>query len=61
MAKAVFDKLIKPAKNSFTAGIDDDVSHKSLPPELGFTIDPAKQGRAVFYGLCEGGADGNRA
>ena len=56
MAKAVFDELKKPdPKNSFTAGIHDDVSHTSLPIDLGFALEPAEEVRAVFYGL---GADG---
>ena len=58
MAKAVFDELQarQPAvrTNSFTVGIDDDVSHTSLPSiQLHDRTDRGH--RAVFYGL---GADG---
>jgi pyruvate-ferredoxin/flavodoxin oxidoreductase len=56
MAKAVFNELKRPdPKNSFTVGIDDDVSHTSLPADLDFTIEPSEEVRGVFYGL---GADG---
>ena len=56
MAKAVFDELkAEQPKNSYTVGIDDDVSHSSLTPDAGFTLDTADEVRAVFYGL---GADG---
>ena len=56
LAKAVFDELKKSdPKNGFTVGIDDDVSHTSLPPDLDFTLETAAEVRAVFYGL---GADG---
>jgi pyruvate-ferredoxin/flavodoxin oxidoreductase len=56
LAKAIFDELQKPdPKNSFTSGITDDVSHSSLAPDLNFTLEPADEVRAVFYGL---GADG---
>jgi len=56
MAKAVFDELKKPEpKNSFSVGINDDVSHTSLAVDLGYSIEPKEVIRAVFYGL---GADG---
>jgi pyruvate-ferredoxin/flavodoxin oxidoreductase len=56
MAKAVFDELkAKQPKNSYTVGIDDDVSHSSLAPDASFSLDTADEVRAVFYGL---GADG---
>jgi pyruvate-ferredoxin/flavodoxin oxidoreductase len=56
MAKAVFDELARPnPRNGFTVGITDDVSHASLDVDAGFTIEPADEVRAVFYGL---GADG---
>ena len=56
MAKAVFDELAKPnPKNSFTVGIDDDVTHTSLAYDSAFQIEPDDVVRAVFYGL---GADG---
>ena len=56
MAKAVFDnmKLEKP-KNHFTVGIEDDVTHLSLP--LGEEIDSVPEGttQCMFWGL---GSDG---
>jgi pyruvate-ferredoxin/flavodoxin oxidoreductase len=62
MAKAALDELGRvdthgqfAARNSFTLGIDDDVSHSSLAVEPGFSIEPDSTTRAVFYGL---GADG---
>ena len=56
MAKAIFDELKKPEpKNGFTVGINDDVTYTSLVPDLAFTLEPADEVRAVFYGL---GADG---
>ena len=56
MLKAVFDELGKDKpKNHFTIGIEDDVTHTSLPYDPSFT--PAGKGavRALFYGL---GSDG---
>jgi pyruvate-ferredoxin/flavodoxin oxidoreductase len=56
MVKATLDEMSKPEpKNSFTVGIDDDVSHGSLPIDPHFTIETDKVTRCVFYGL---GADG---
>ena len=44
MAKAVFDELKKPdPKNSFTAGIHDDVSHTSLPIDLASLLSQQKR------------------
>ena len=65
MVKAVFDHLrplLVPGQprplNHFTVGIDDDLTHRSLPLdadfEHGFHTDQAEV-RAVFYGL---GSDG---
>ena len=65
MVKAVFDHLrplLVPGQprplNHFTVGIDDDLTHRSLPLdtdlEHGFHTDAAEV-RAVFYGL---GSDG---
>ncbi|MEB3327570.1 MAG: 2-oxoacid:acceptor oxidoreductase family protein, partial [Synechococcus sp.] len=65
MVKAVFDHLrplLAPGQprplNHFTVGIDDDLTHRSLPldadVEHGFHTDQAEV-RAVFYGL---GSDG---
>jgi len=56
MAKAVFDELAKAeAKNHFTVGIVDDVSHSSLETDPSFSIEGHDTVRAIFYGL---GADG---
>jgi pyruvate-ferredoxin/flavodoxin oxidoreductase len=56
MVKATFDEMSRPeAKNSFTVGINDDVSHLSLEIDPHFTIETDKVTRCVFYGL---GADG---
>ena len=56
MIRAVFDNLgqAKP-KNHFTVGINDDVTHTSLPYDTEFSVESEKVTRAVFYGL---GADG---
>ena len=56
MAKAAFDELkaTKP-RTGFTLGINDDVSHTSLPIDESFMIEKDDVTRAVFYGL---GADG---
>ena len=43
------------AKNSFTVGINDDVSHTSLEVDPNYSIEPEDIVRAVFYGL---GSDG---
>ncbi len=56
MAKAVFDELRRSEpRDSFTVGIDDDVSHTSLTSDAAFRIEPPDLVQAVFYGL---GADG---
>ena len=62
MVKAVFDNLgtfqpvwTQPVKNHFTVGINDDVSHTSLPFDANFSTEPKNVVRALFYGL---GADG---
>ena len=56
MVKAVLDELAKPAaKNHFTVGITDDVTHTSLPVDATFSTESPKTVRALFYGL---GADG---
>jgi pyruvate-ferredoxin/flavodoxin oxidoreductase len=62
MAKAALDELGRRdsagsfgGRNSFTVGIDDDVSHSSLPLDPAFSIESDETTRAVFYGL---GADG---
>ena len=56
MAKSVFDNLKeKSPKNHFTVGINDDVTHTSLPFDPSFSTEPQGVHRAMFYGL---GADG---
>jgi pyruvate-ferredoxin/flavodoxin oxidoreductase len=56
MIKGVYDHLAAAnPKNHFTVGINDDVSHTSLPFDPNFSTEPAKVVRALFYGL---GADG---
>jgi pyruvate-ferredoxin/flavodoxin oxidoreductase len=62
MVKAALDELARcngqnqfAGRNSFTLGIEDDVSFSSLAIEKDFTIETAKTTHAVFYGL---GADG---
>lgn len=56
MAKAAFDALTRPdAPRSFTVGIIDDVTHRSLPVDASFGTERADVTRAVFYGL---GSDG---
>jgi len=56
MIKAVFDNLSQTSpKNHFTIGIDDDLSHTSLPFDPEFSIEPDEVVRAQFFGL---GSDG---
>jgi pyruvate-ferredoxin/flavodoxin oxidoreductase len=56
MTKAVFDELNKAeAKNHFTVGIIDDVTHTSLDVDASFSIEYPETVRCVFIGL---GADG---
>ena len=57
MVKAVFDELTKSkAKNHFTIGINDDLTHTSLPyDDEHYSIEDEAGVCAVFYGL---GADG---
>ncbi len=60
MVKAVFDNLADSAVdglpiNHFTVGINDDVSHTSLPVDAAFSTEPDQVVRALFYGL---GSDG---
>ncbi len=56
MVKAVFDELKKPeAKNHFTVGINDDVTHTSLIYDADFSTEDPRTVRALFYGL---GSDG---
>ncbi len=54
--KGVLDEMKKPTpKNHFTIGINDDVSHTSLPYDPTFSAEDPHMVRALFYGL---GADG---
>jgi len=56
MAAAVFAELNRPQPlNHFVVGIQDDISHKSLDYDAGFSTEDPETVRAVFYGL---GADG---
>ncbi|OOZ40563.1 pyruvate:ferredoxin (flavodoxin) oxidoreductase [Solemya pervernicosa gill symbiont] len=56
MARAVFDNLAADnAKNHFTVGINDDVTHSSIEFDHGFDIEPDNVTRAMFFGL---GSDG---
>jgi len=56
MIKAVFDNFkSETPKNHFTVGINDDVSHSSLPFDPDFSTEPENVVRALFFGL---GADG---
>jgi len=56
MVKAVFDELKKDKpKDQFTVGIEDDVTHLSLPFDPTFNIEGESVVGAVFFGL---GADG---
>ena len=56
MVKAVLDELKSPhSRNHFVVGIEDDVSHGSLPYDPEFRTEPDATFGAVFYGL---GADG---
>lgn len=56
MVVAVFDELTKEQpKNSFTVGIDDDVTFSSLDYDKEFNIEDQHLFRGLFYGL---GADG---
>ncbi len=56
MIKTIFDELKNQSpKNHFTIGINDDLTHTSLPFDADFDIEPDKVTRAVFWGL---GSDG---
>ncbi|MEI8395314.1 MAG: pyruvate:ferredoxin (flavodoxin) oxidoreductase, partial [Rhodospirillaceae bacterium] len=56
MVKAVFDEMSRERpKRRFTVGINDDVSHSSLPEGDYLDINPPGSVRAVFFGL---GSDG---
>ncbi len=56
MVRAVLEALDRPgAPSPFTVGIDDDVTHRSLPLDPDFGTEPAEEFRAILYGL---GSDG---
>jgi len=56
MVKGVFDELATESpRRSFTVGINDDVSGKSLPFDASFDITPPETVQSVFFGL---GSDG---
>ena len=56
MVKGILDALkAKNPKNSFTIGIDDDVTFTSLPYDPDFNLMDANTHRCIFFGL---GADG---
>jgi pyruvate-ferredoxin/flavodoxin oxidoreductase len=56
MVKAVFQNLQKEnSKNHFTVGIEDDVTHTSIPIDDTFCTEDDDATRAIFYGL---GSDG---
>ncbi|MEO8108871.1 MAG: pyruvate:ferredoxin (flavodoxin) oxidoreductase [Ginsengibacter sp.] len=56
MVKGVFDELKKKQpKNSFTIGINDDVTFTSLAYDPSFTLDESEWRQGLFFGL---GADG---
>lgn len=55
--RAVFDEMARgeDARDEFTVGISDDVTHLSVPVDEDFDVEPESVVRAVFYGL---GSDG---
>ena len=56
MAAGIFAEMAKPRpKRHFTIGINDDVTHLSLPYDPSFSTEAPDVTRAVFFGL---GADG---
>ena len=55
MVKAVFDHLNGKAFHGFTVGIEDDVTHLSLPAGEMLDVEPASTVRCMFWGL---GSDG---
>jgi pyruvate-ferredoxin/flavodoxin oxidoreductase len=56
MVAGVFEELARDRpRRHFTVGINDDVSHTSLPYDRSLDIEPAETVRAVFFGL---GSDG---
>lgn len=60
MVKAVFDNLLESRpRNHFTVGINDDITHRSLPYDEAFSLEPEDEVRAVFYGLGSDGTVGS--
>ncbi len=55
MVKAVFDHLERGGFHGFTVGINDDVSHLSLPISETIDVEPDDVKRCIFWGL---GSDG---
>jgi len=56
MVKSIFDNMnAAEPKKHFTVGINDDVTHLSLPYDEGFKAEPEGNIRAKFWGL---GSDG---
>lgn len=56
MVKGVFDELCQIVpKNHFTLGIQDDLTHSSIPYDKTFHLDDPEWRQALFFGL---GADG---
>lgn len=55
MVNAVFDHLDDAAFHGFTVGINDDVTHKSIPIKESIDTEPGDIKRCIFWGL---GADG---
>ncbi|MBA4376680.1 MAG: pyruvate:ferredoxin (flavodoxin) oxidoreductase [Anaerolinea sp.] len=56
MVKGIFDEMVKETpKNHFTIGINDDVTHTSLPYDTSFSVADEKTVRCLFFGL---GSDG---
>ncbi|MEL7235531.1 MAG: pyruvate:ferredoxin (flavodoxin) oxidoreductase, partial [Chloroflexota bacterium] len=57
MVKGIFDALdAENPINHFTVGINDDVTHTSIPYDPKFSTEPENVVRGIFYGL---GSDGS--
>ncbi len=60
MVKASLDELAHPLPRSHvTLGIRDDVTHRSLPHDPAFDLEPDDVVRAVFFGLGSDGTVGS--
>ncbi|MCI0471581.1 MAG: pyruvate:ferredoxin (flavodoxin) oxidoreductase [Candidatus Aminicenantes bacterium] len=55
MVKAVYDHLDGPAFHNFTVGIEDDLTHLSIPIKEEIDSEPEDMKRCIFWGL---GSDG---